>query len=110
MRVLGTFLIHKLVISCIMFILILIKSLRLNLFFQELFYCHGIRKLCVSDNELTKIPPAIASLNNLEHLDFSKNGMYCAHCNSQHIEVVCSFVNPQWHFTLCITTALQLFY
>jgi Leucine-rich repeat (LRR) protein len=42
--------------------------------FQELFYCHGIRKLTISDNEITKIPPAIASLINLEELDLSKNG------------------------------------
>ncbi|CAG2208859.1 Erbin,Leucine-rich repeat-containing protein 7,Protein lap4,Protein scribble homolog,Protein lap1 [Mytilus edulis] len=41
---------------------------------RELFYCHGIRKLSISDNEITKIPPAIASLVNLEELDLSKNG------------------------------------
>ena len=43
---------------------------------QELFYCHGIRKLSISDNEITKIPPAIASLINLEELDLSKNGRW----------------------------------
>ncbi|CAL1540851.1 unnamed protein product [Lymnaea stagnalis] len=42
---------------------------------RELFYCHGLRKLCISDNEITSIPPAIASLANLEELDFSKNGI-----------------------------------
>ncbi|XP_052079753.1 erbin-like isoform X2 [Mytilus californianus] len=42
---------------------------------RELFYCHGIRKLSISDNEITKIPPAIASLINLEDLDLSKNGI-----------------------------------
>ncbi|RUS74107.1 hypothetical protein EGW08_018138 [Elysia chlorotica] len=42
---------------------------------RELFYCHGLRKLCVSDNEITSIPPAISSLANLEELDFSKNGV-----------------------------------
>lgn len=42
---------------------------------RELFYCHGLRKLCVSDNEITGIPPAISSLANLEELDFSKNGV-----------------------------------
>ena len=41
---------------------------------QELFHCHGIRKLGVSDNELQSIPAAIASLVNLEELDISKNG------------------------------------
>ena len=49
----------------------------LNFFFavvQELFYCHGLRKLSISDNEITSIPPAIASLDHLEELDFSKNG------------------------------------
>ncbi|KAL8581404.1 hypothetical protein ACOMHN_004289 [Nucella lapillus] len=43
---------------------------------RELFYCHGLRKLSISDNEITSIPPAIASLDHLEELDFSKNGQY----------------------------------
>ena len=42
--------------------------------FQELFYCHGLRKLSISDNEIKTIPPAISSLISLEELDFSKNG------------------------------------
>ncbi|XP_005111171.2 uncharacterized protein LOC101857072 [Aplysia californica] len=42
---------------------------------RELFYCHGLRKLSISDNEITSIPPAISSLANLEELDFSKNGI-----------------------------------
>lgn len=39
-----------------------------------MFYCHGIRKLSFTDNEIAHIPPAIASLINLEELDLSKNG------------------------------------
>lgn len=46
----------------------------MQLLFQELFCCHGIRKLCLSNNEVTNIPPAIGSLINLEELDVSKNG------------------------------------
>ncbi|XP_050403943.2 erbin isoform X1 [Patella vulgata] len=42
---------------------------------RELFYCHGIRKLSISDNEIINIPPAISSLINLEELNFSKNGI-----------------------------------
>jgi len=42
---------------------------------RELFYCHGLRKLSISDNEVTSIPPAVSSLANLEELDFSKNGI-----------------------------------
>ena len=42
--------------------------------FQELFYCHGIRKLSISDNEIKTIPAAIESLISLEHIDLSKNG------------------------------------
>lgn len=42
--------------------------------FQELFYCHGIRKLSLSDNEIKQIPSAIGSLISLETLDLSKNG------------------------------------
>ncbi len=41
---------------------------------QELFYCHGLRILSLADNELVSIPPAIASLHHLTHLDISKNG------------------------------------
>ncbi|KAH9523503.1 Leucine-rich repeat-containing protein 7 [Bulinus truncatus] len=43
---------------------------------RELFYCHGLRHLSISDNEVTTIPPAISSLGNLEELDFSKNGKF----------------------------------
>lgn len=44
--------------------------------FQPLFHCHGLRKLHLSDNEVQTLPPAIASLINLEYLDISKNGKF----------------------------------
>lgn len=40
---------------------------------RPLFQCHELRVLSLSDNEVTTLPPAIASLINLEHLDLSKN-------------------------------------
>jgi len=40
---------------------------------RPLFQCHELRVLSLSDNEITTLPPAIASLINLEHLDLSKN-------------------------------------
>lgn len=43
---------------------------------RPLFQCHELRVLSLSDNEVTTLPPAIASLINLEHLDLSKNSKY----------------------------------
>lgn len=40
---------------------------------RPLFQCHELRVLSLSDNEVTILPPAIASLINLELLDLSKN-------------------------------------
>lgn len=42
---------------------------------RPLFQCHELRVLSLSDNEVTTLPPAIASLINLEYLDLSKNSM-----------------------------------
>ena len=73
-----------------------------RLFCQELFYCHGLRKLTVSDNDLISIPPAVASLANLEHLDFSKNGNWFTfiviilQCNKHTVVKILS------HFLRCI--------
>ncbi|XP_048510972.1 protein lap1 isoform X2 [Athalia rosae] len=40
---------------------------------RPLFQCHELRVLSLSDNEVATLPPAIASLINLEYLDLSKN-------------------------------------
>ncbi|PSN58457.1 hypothetical protein C0J52_00772 [Blattella germanica] len=42
---------------------------------RPLFHCHGLRILSMSDNEVQSLPPAIASLINLQHLDLSRNGI-----------------------------------
>lgn len=47
----------------------------LSIPFRSLFVCHGLKKLGLSDNELTCIPPALASLVGLTDLDCSKNGI-----------------------------------
>ena len=73
-----------------------------RLFCQELFYCHGLRKLTVSDNDLISIPPAVASLANFEHLDFSKDGNWFTfiviilQCNKHTVVKILS------HFLRCI--------
>lgn len=46
------------------------------LFKQEIFHCHSLRILTLSDNEITSIPPAVSALTNIEKLDLSKNGVY----------------------------------
>ncbi|XP_064624560.1 erbin-like isoform X2 [Lineus longissimus] len=64
---------------------------------RELFYCHGIRKLCLSDNEVQSIPPAIASLINLEEIDISKNGIVDLPDNikgCKHLRFIEASVNP----------------
>lgn len=40
---------------------------------QGLFRCTRLRKLTLSDNEIQRIPPDIASLINLVEFDISKN-------------------------------------
>ena len=40
---------------------------------RELFHCHGLRHLSISDNELQTLPPAVAALTALHTLDVSKN-------------------------------------
>ncbi|XP_037868436.1 protein lap1 [Bombyx mori] len=40
---------------------------------RQLFMCHGLKFLDVSDNEVSAIPAAISSLVNLQHLNISRN-------------------------------------
>ncbi|XP_013186934.1 protein lap1-like [Amyelois transitella] len=40
---------------------------------RQLFMCHGLKYLDLSDNELQAIPVAISSLVNLQHLNISRN-------------------------------------
>lgn len=40
---------------------------------RQLFMCHGLKYLDLSDNELQAIPTAISSLVNLQHLNISRN-------------------------------------
>ncbi|XP_018015311.1 nascent polypeptide-associated complex subunit alpha, muscle-specific form isoform X1 [Hyalella azteca] len=42
---------------------------------RELFLCHGLRELSVSDNELSSVPAAVANLPVLASLDISKNNL-----------------------------------
>ncbi|XP_041979630.1 leucine-rich repeat-containing protein 1 [Aricia agestis] len=40
---------------------------------RQLFMCHGLKHLDLSDNELQAIPAAVSSLVNLQHLNISRN-------------------------------------
>ncbi|XP_053395537.1 leucine-rich repeat-containing protein 7-like isoform X4 [Mercenaria mercenaria] len=64
---------------------------------RELFYCHGLRKLSLSDNEIKQIPAAIGHLISLENLDLSKNGVIDIPENiktCKYLQIVDASVNP----------------
>ncbi|XP_029640750.1 leucine-rich repeat-containing protein 7-like [Octopus sinensis] len=78
---------------------------------RELFYCHGLQKLCLSDNEITTIPPAIGSLINLDVLDISKNGIIDLPDNikaCKHLRSLEASVNPLGKLPDGITQLLNL--
>ncbi|KAM3965192.1 leucine rich repeat containing protein 7 lap1 [Aphomia sociella] len=49
------------------------QSNRINELPRQLFMCHGLKHLDLSDNELQAIPTAISSLVNLQHFNISRN-------------------------------------
>ncbi|GAB1603114.1 7-like isoform X1 [Argonauta hians] len=78
---------------------------------RELFYCHGLQKLCLSDNEITTIPAAIGSLINLDVLDISKNGIIDLPDNiksCKHLRSLEASVNPLGKLPEGITQLLNL--
>ncbi|XP_013164861.1 PREDICTED: protein lap1 [Papilio xuthus] len=52
---------------------LLCQSNRITELPRQLFMCHGLKYLDLSDNELQAIPTAISSLVNLQHLNISRN-------------------------------------
>lgn len=52
---------------------LLCQSNRISELPRQLFMCHGLKYLDLSDNELQAIPTAISSLVNLQHLNISRN-------------------------------------
>ena len=40
---------------------------------RQLFHCHGLKHLQISDNDIHVLPPALSSLSQLVVLDISKN-------------------------------------
>ncbi|XP_032517243.2 leucine-rich repeat-containing protein 1-like [Danaus plexippus] len=52
---------------------LLCQSNRITELPRQLFMCHGLKYLDLSDNELQAIPTAISSLVNLQHLNLSRN-------------------------------------
>ncbi|XP_071421562.1 leucine-rich repeat-containing protein 7 isoform X1 [Pithys albifrons albifrons] len=64
---------------------------------KQLFSCQALRKLSIPDNDLSSLPPGIASLGNLRELDISKNGIQdfpenikCCKC----LTIIEASVNP----------------
>ncbi|XP_063623979.1 leucine-rich repeat-containing protein 1 [Cydia splendana] len=52
---------------------LLCNSNRISELPRQLFMCHGLKHLDLSDNELQAIPTAISSLVNLHHFNISRN-------------------------------------
>lgn len=52
---------------------LLCQSNRITELPRQLFMCHGLKNLDISDNEVPALPAAISSLTNLQHLSISKN-------------------------------------
>lgn len=42
---------------------------------RQLFMCHGLKYLDLSDNEIGTMPPAVSSLTNLHHLNINRNSL-----------------------------------
>ncbi|XP_076035613.1 uncharacterized protein LOC143021773 isoform X2 [Oratosquilla oratoria] len=64
---------------------------------RQLFHCHGLKVLGLSDNDLQALPPAIASLISLNTLDLSKNAISDIPDNikgCKQLSVVDASINP----------------
>ncbi|KAG7170200.1 flocculation protein FLO11-like isoform X2 [Homarus americanus] len=78
---------------------------------RQLFYCHGLRILGLSDNELTSLPPAVASLITLTNIDLSKNAIsdipdHIKGC--KQLSVVDASINPLCRLPEGFTQLLSL--
>lgn len=54
---------------------LLCQSNRIQELPRQLFMCHGLKYLDLSDNELQTIPPAMSSLVHLQHFNISRNSL-----------------------------------
>lgn len=52
---------------------LLVQSNRVTELPRQLFMCHGLKYLDLSDNEISTLPAAVSSLVNLHHLNISRN-------------------------------------
>lgn len=52
-----------------------LSSNRISALSPQLFYCQGMRVLCVNDNELESLPSAIGSLRHLHTLNLARNNI-----------------------------------
>lgn len=82
---------------------------------RQLFMCHGLKYLDLSDNEVSTIPAAISSLVNLQHLNISRNTLTSIPENMKALKYLAFLdlsVNPLEKLPDAITnlTALQELY
>ncbi|XP_071512851.1 uncharacterized protein [Panulirus ornatus] len=88
-----------------------LDSNQLNDLPRQLFYCHGLRVLGLSDNELTSLPPAVASLVTLTSIDLSKNAISDIPDNikgCKQLSVVDASINPLCRLPEGFTQLLSL--
>lgn len=78
---------------------------------RQLFMCHGLKYLDLSDNELQAIPSAISSLVNLKHLNISRNTLASLPDNMKSLKYLMFLdlsVNPLEKLPDAITNLIAL--
>ncbi|XP_045498286.1 leucine-rich repeat-containing protein 1 [Colias croceus] len=78
---------------------------------RQLFMCHGLKYLDLSDNELQAIPSAISSLVNLQYLNISRNTLASIPENMKalkHLSFLDLSVNPLEKLPDTITNLIAL--
>lgn len=94
---------------------LLCQSNRVTELPRQLFMCHGLKYLDLSDNEVSGLPAAISSLVNLQHLNISRNTLTSIPENMKALKYLAFLdlsVNPLEKLPDAITnlTALQELY
>lgn len=95
--------------------ILLCQSNRVTELPRQLFMCHGLKYLDLSDNEVSALPAAISSLVNLQHLNISRNTLTSIPENMKALKYLAFLdlsVNPLEKLPDAITnlTALQELY
>ncbi|CAG9102237.1 unnamed protein product [Plutella xylostella] len=78
---------------------------------RQLFMCHGLKRLDLSDNEIQAIPIAISSLVNLQYLNISRNTLTSIPDTMKALKYLCFMdlsVNPLEKLPDAITNLIAL--